>query len=132
MRLERIRSMTLHRQEVREIGRYEEGSSAGLSGFRRGMIIDCFHWGGTKEFFRRRLNRWWRWVLFSGVRFFNIMLLMRSVPTALLLDLGRHRSISAGVMGSLRIVWEADRILDIMACWNCGLGGMLGGNTLLK
>jgi hypothetical protein len=43
MRLESIRSITLHRQEVREIGRYEEGSSAGLSGFRRGMIIDCFH-----------------------------------------------------------------------------------------
>ena len=77
-------------------------------------------------------KRWWRWVVFSGERLFNIVLLMRSVPTALLLDLGRHRSISAGVMGSLRMVWEADRILDIMACWNCGLGGMLGGNTLLK
>ena len=49
MRLERIRSMTLHRQEVREMGRYEEGSSAGLSGLRRGMMMDFFHWGGTKE-----------------------------------------------------------------------------------
>jgi hypothetical protein len=72
------------------------------------------------------------WVLFSGVRLFNIMLLMRSVPTALLLDFGRHRLISAGVMGSLTMVWEVDRILDIMACWNCGLGGILDGNTLLK
>ena len=35
-RLERIRSIILHRQEAREMGRYKKESSAGLPGLRRG------------------------------------------------------------------------------------------------
>jgi hypothetical protein len=46
MRLAKMRSITLHKHEVREIGRYDDGSSVGLSGFRRGMMMDCFHCGG--------------------------------------------------------------------------------------
>ena len=46
MRLAKMRSITLHKHEVREIGRYDDGSSVGLSGFRKGMMMDCFHCGG--------------------------------------------------------------------------------------
>ncbi len=60
-----------------------------------------------------------------------MVLLMRSVPTALLLDLGMQRSISSVVMRSLRILLVLDLILDTMASCNCGLGGMLVGNTLM-
>jgi hypothetical protein len=35
-------------------------------------------------------------------------------------------------MVSLRILLKLDQILDTMASCNCGLGGMLVGNTLLK
>jgi hypothetical protein len=45
---------------------------------------------------------------------------------------GLHRSISSGVMVSLRVLLKLDQILDTMASCNCGLGGMLVGNTLLK
>ena len=48
-------------------------------------------------------------------RFFSILLLMRSEPTALLLDLGRQPSISSGVMGSLMKLLELDRMLKAMA-----------------
>ena len=42
-----ILSMVLPRQDVRDIGRYEDGSSVLLSGLRSGMTIDFFHSAGT-------------------------------------------------------------------------------------
>ena len=40
-----IRSITLLRHEVRATGRYEEGSSFALLGFKIGAIIATFHSG---------------------------------------------------------------------------------------
>lgn len=95
--------------------------------------MDCFHCGGMKGLNRRVLKRCWRWVLFTAVRFFFcILVLMRSVPTALLFDLGRQRSISSVVMWPLKKLFEVDRILVTMASCSWGLGGMMDGNTLLK
>ncbi len=60
--------------------------------------------------------------LFANVRFFNFILLMQSVPTVLLLNLGRQSSILDGMMGSFEKCEKWNGKKNIMACWNCGLG----------
>ena len=37
---------SLEVQEVREMGRYEEGESEGFLGLRMGMMVDCFQEDG--------------------------------------------------------------------------------------
>ena len=42
-----IVSMILQTAEVREMGRYDPGSCAGLFGFKSGTIVPSFHWSGN-------------------------------------------------------------------------------------
>ena len=41
-----ILSKSLEVQEVREMGRYEEGESEGFPGLRMGMMVNCFQADG--------------------------------------------------------------------------------------
>ena len=44
------------RQEVIEMGRYEEGEEGDLPDLRMGTILDSFHWEGKNEAVQQRLK----------------------------------------------------------------------------
>src|SRR5271157_5384304 len=51
------RSIILHIQEVRAIGRYESGLDFGLLGLGIGKITECFHWVGRRPVVQIKLKR---------------------------------------------------------------------------
>jgi hypothetical protein len=63
-------------------------------------MIDSFHWEGTNAEVSSVFIRCFKAILLGPDRFLSIPLWMRSIPTALLLDVGRHFSISSIVIGS--------------------------------
>ena len=71
-------------------------------------MIDSFHWEGTNAEVSSVFIRSFRAILLGPDRFLSIPLWMRSVPTALLLDVGRQFSISSIVIGSFKIHGEID------------------------
>ena len=81
-----IRSKSLPRHEVREIGWYDDAEVESLPGLRIWIITAFFQSDGTKPLIKIILNRWWRWRILLSERCFIISLCMSSRPVARLDD----------------------------------------------
>lgn len=131
-RLAKILSIVLQRHDVRATGLYELGSSSVLPGFSRGITIDSFHFAGTAPFVSSTFSRCWIDFLLVSERFLNILLCTRSVPTALLFDLGRLLLISSIVIGSFRGFGASDWACMVIASSYLRFPGMPVGCTALN